>query len=284
MTTEQKTQVKEALMRYVAGFQTQSLAAASLQGVSPAVISLIKRDCWDTISQRTWQHVARQVGFFCGTWNSADTSASLLLHILFGDALRYHTAYGVAIASGVGKSFPAKQYARNNKGVIYFPCLATHNRRTFMNGLMMSAGLKSMPAISDMVNTFTVAASAADHTLLILDDAHLLKDRVLQLVITLANSLQGIAGFVFMGNMSWSQRIAAGIAEERTGYERIYNSFGRRFVTLASLSPRDIALVCHANHVTDSNTIETLSTACNGNLHNLTALIKQQFTTQNIAA
>lgn len=275
MTAEQKTQVKEALMRYVAGFQTQSLAAASLQDVSPALISHIKRDNWDTISERAWHQVARQVGFFCGGWHSADTSTTLLLRILFGDARRYNTAYGVAMAGGLGKSYAATQYVKANPGTVYYRCLPDHNRRTFMNGLMMTAGLKPLPSIPEMINIFTAAASAGEQTLLILDDTHLLKDRVLQLVITLANSLTGIAGFVFMGNMQWAQRITAGIAEERLGYERIYNSFGRRFVTLASLSPQDIAMVCHANNIADADLIATIVAESNQDLHKATALIKQ---------
>lgn len=275
MTKEQKSQVKEALMRYVSSFQTQSLAAASLSGVTPSVISLIKRDSWETVSERTWQHVARQVGFFCGGWHSADTSAVLLLRILFGDARRHNTAYGVAMQGGLGKSYAAKQYAKANAGVVYYPCLATHNRRSFMNGLMMNAGLKPLTAIPDMINTFTAAAAAGEQTLLILDDTHLLKDRVLQLVITLANSLTGIAGFVFMGNMSWAARITGGIADDRPGYDRIYNSFGRRFVTLASLSPTDVAQVCHANGITDADLIAGIVAESDNDLHKTTALIKQ---------
>ena len=64
MTTHQKKQVKEALLRYAGNFETQALADASLEGVNASTISLIKNDNWELLSDRQWPHIARQVGFY----------------------------------------------------------------------------------------------------------------------------------------------------------------------------------------------------------------------------
>lgn len=276
MTHEQKIQVKEALMRYVANFDTQAQAAATLQGVTAAAISSVKNDKWQLVSNNTWLNIARQVGFYCRQWHHADTSVSLLLGILLGDAQRYTMAYGVAIEKGLGKTFAAQHYAREHENVIYMRCLEAHNRRSFMAGLMEAARLRPSQSLPDMVNAFTAAVSYVPEMVIVLDDTHLLKDRVLQLVITLANSLTGVAGMVLMGNAEWRNRITGGVKENKAGYERIYNSFGRRFVTINSLSPRDAETICRANNITDEHVIAQIVAEAT-DLHAVTEMIKKYY-------
>src|SRR3954466_6351117 len=119
MTHEQKKQVRDALVRYAASFPTQNEAAESLQGISPATLSLVRNNNWELLSERLWHHIARQVGFFCGEWQPADTSSYLLLRILLGDAQHYAMTYGIAIGKGLGKTFTAHHYTRENDNTIY---------------------------------------------------------------------------------------------------------------------------------------------------------------------
>src|SRR6185437_13725271 len=107
MTNEQKRQVRDALIRYTSNFDTQTHASESLQGISSSTISQVKNNNWELLSERLWHHIARQVGFYCGEWQPADTSAYLLLRILFSDAQHYAMAYGIAIGTGMGKTFAA---------------------------------------------------------------------------------------------------------------------------------------------------------------------------------
>lgn len=284
MTNEQKRQVKDALMRYVAKYDTQADAAAGLQGISAAVISQVKNENWELLSNKLWFHIARQVGFYCGEWYPADTSASLLLRILMGDAQHYTMTYGIAMGNGLGKTFTAAQYLREQQNVFYVSCSDEHNRKSFMHMLLKLASLNpSTPSIPDMLNHFTANIAAREEPLLIIDDAHKLKDRVLQLVVALVNALHGVVGVVIMGTNELRLRITEGIAEDRTGYERMYTALGRRFVTLSRLSPQDIDIICHANNMHDEASIAIVAEQCNNNLHNISALV-QQHRPVNIAA
>ena len=269
MTHEHKLQVKDALMRYISSFETQGEAAASLQGISQATISQVKNDNWDLLSNKLWLHIARQVGFYCGEWHPADTSASLLLRILFGDAQHYAMSYGITMSAGLGKTFTARQYKREQENVIYIPCSAAHNRMSFMNLVMETAGLQPTDLIPDMINDFTASVSEREQPLVIIDDAHKLKDRVLQLVVALANTLTGTVGLVIMGNEELRPRLMEGVLSRKTGYERLYNAFGDRFITLTSLSPRDVELVCKANNLFDEATIANVIDTCSNSMHGL---------------
>ncbi|WP_161499271.1 AAA family ATPase [Flavipsychrobacter stenotrophus] len=276
MTHEHKLQVKDALMRYISSFDTQAEAAASLHGISQATISQVKNENWELLSNKLWLQIARQVGFYCGEWHPADTSASLLLRILFADAQHYAMSYGITMSTGLGKTFTAKQYKREQENVIYIPCREAHNRRSFMNLVMETAGLSPADLIPDMINSFTTSVSAREQPLVIIDDAHKLKDRVLQLMVALANTLTGTVGVVIMGNEELRPRIMEGVLIQKTGYERLYNAFGKRFITLTGLSPRDVELVCKANSLFDEATVRDIAEACGGSLHGIPEIVQKK--------
>jgi len=266
MTNEQKRQVKDALMRYVNNFSSQALAAESLTGISSSTISQVKNHNWELLSERLWHHIARQVGFYCGEWQPADTGAYLLLRILFSDAQHYSMAYGISIGAGLGKTFTARHYTRENENTYYIACDEQLNRRSFMITLLTSAGVDFKGTVPEMMEQFATMTREKDDPLLILDDAHKLKDRVLHLVVLLANSLAASAGVVIMGGDELRNRIIEGVRTKKIGFDEIYKSIGRRFITLGSLGPKDIDLVCKANGLHDEDVIQHIQGSCS-NLH-----------------
>jgi hypothetical protein len=280
MTNEQKKQVREALVRYVASFPTHQDAADSLQGISVSTISLIKNNNWELLSERLWHHVARQVGFYCGEWQPADTSAYLLLRILFGDAQHYNMTYGISIAGGLGKTFTANHYTRENTDVFYLSCTAEYNRKSFIAALAAHAGLDVKGTVPVLMEQLAACIEAKDEPLIILDDAHKLKDRVLHLVVMIANMLAGKTGLVIMGNEELRSRIIEGVRLKKPGFDEIYKSIGRRFITLTALAPRDVELVCRANGLHDEATIKHITDECGDSLHAATSLIMQQANVQ----
>ena len=275
MTNEQKAQVRDALVRYVNGFASQTLAAESLQGISASTISQVKNNNWELLSDRLWHTIARQVGFYCGEWQPADTGAYLLLRILFSDAQHYAMAYGIAIGKGLGKTFTASHYTRENDNTFYIACNELYNRKAFMLKLMETVGLDTKGTVPQMMEQFAGHITSLEEPLLILDDAHKLKDRVLHLVILLANAMAGKVGIIVMGGNELRMRIVEGVRLKKVGYDEIYKSIGRRFITLGSLGPKDVELVCRANGVYDDELISHISETCDNNLHNAAQLIHQ---------
>jgi hypothetical protein len=275
MTNEQKRQVRDALVRYVNNFDTQSEAAASLDGISASTISQVKNNNWELLSDRLWHHIARQVGFFCGEWQPGDTSTYLLLRILFGDAQHFAMTYGIAINKGLGKTFTAHHYTRENENVIYLPCNGEYNRKSFMIALMHAAGLLAKGSVPDMMKVFATAMTEKENAVLILDDADQLKDRVLHLVVMLINSVAGNAGTVIMGSDQLRSRIVEGVRLKKIGFDEIYKSIGRRFITLAALAPRDVELVCRANGLYYETMIAEIAAECS-DLHQAVHLIREK--------
>ena len=275
MTNEQKTQVRDALIRYTAGFATQALAADSLPGISSSTISQVKNNNWELLGNNMWHTIARQVGFYCGEWQPADTAAYMLLRILLSDAQHYAMTYGIAIGDGLGKTFTAAHYTRENENACYFSCNEEFNRRSFMMALMHTAGLDAKGSVPQMLQSFTNYISGKEKPLLILDDAHKLKDRVLHLVVLLANGFAGNAGIIIMGTDELRSRIIDGVRLKKIGFDDIYKSIGRRFITLNGPGIRDVELICHANGVYDEDVINHIKETCGDSLHPVAQLVQQ---------
>lgn len=276
MTHEQKTQVRDALVRYTGNYNTQAEAAATLDGISAATISLIKNNNWELLSDRLWQHVARQVGFYCGEWQAADTGCYLLLRILFGDAQHYAMTYGIAVAGGLGKTFTALRYTREHGAAYYVAALEEYNRKSFLTALMQSLGMEATGTVPEMMERCIAHIKNTEEPLLIIDDAHKLKDRVLHLLISLVNELSGHAGIIIMGKEQLRNRIIDGVRLKKTGYDEIFKSIGRRFIVLGTPGPKDAELVCHANGFYDDEQIDRINAEPGMNLHKVTAMIRNQ--------
>lgn len=283
MTLEQKRQIREALVRYMENYNTPADAAATLSDISLSTISLISNHNWELLSDRLWHHVARQVGFYCGEWQAADTSAHLLLRILFADAQHYAMTYGIAMSHGLGKTFTALHYTRQHENVVYVAGTGAHNRRSFLQALLAAAGKSPEAATTGMLQQLLGTIKEMNQPVLVIDDAHKLKDRVLLLVVLLANSLAGNAGVIIMGDDSLRMRIIDGVRLKKAGYSDIYKIIGRRFISLSSLSPADVATVCRANGLHDEDVIDYITQSSNNNLHTATSLIVAH-TQQSIAA
>ncbi len=275
MTNEQKGQVRDALVRYVNGFPTQALAAESLQGISSSTISLVKNHNWELLSDRLWHHVARQVGFYCGEWNAADTSAYLLLRILFNDAQHYAMTYGIAIGEGLGKTFAATRYARENESAHYISCNEEYNRKSFLAALLHKAGLEARGTVPQMMEQYTAYLGDQAEPVILIDDAHKLKDRVLHLVVLLANSVAAKAGIVIMGSEQLRMRIIEGVRLKKVGFDEIYKAIGRRFITMGSMGAKDVELVCMANGIYSDGLIKEIAEQSD-NLHSAARLVQRQ--------
>lgn len=275
MTNEQKRQVRDALIRYANNFDSQVEAAATLVGISASTISQVKNNNWELLSERLWHNIARQVGFFTGEWQPADTSAYLLLRILMSDAQHYAMSYGIAIGAGLGKTFTAHHYTRENENTIYIPCSNDANRKSFLTSMMQQLGLSPRGTVPEMMEAVTQFITEGDEVLIIFDDADQLKDRVLHLLVLLINSWAGKAGTVVMGGEKLRMRILEGVRLKKIGYDEIYKSIGRRFITLSTLAMRDVELVCRANGMHDEDVIKYVTTECGNNLHQATQLLKQ---------
>jgi len=275
MIHQQKLQIRDALLRYISNFSSEAQAAKNLEGLSASTITKIKNYNWESLNDEQWQALARQVGFYCGEWQAANTSTYTLLRILFSDAKHYTMVYGIAISAGLGKTFSAKMYCRENTNTCYIAGSELHNRKAFITELLKNFTNETKEKVPEMMQQLCDHLAIQDEPLLIIDDAHKLKDRVLHFVISLTDCLSGLCGMVIMGNEELRDRILKGVKENTEGFETIYKTIGRSFISLAQMGPNDVKLICQANNVKDENRISYIKEQCKNNLRPIAQLVQE---------
>lgn len=112
-------------------------------------------------------------------WNAADTSTYLLLRILFSDAQHYMMAYGIAIGTGLGKTFTAEEYTKENEDVFYLNGREDMNRKALLVSLADKLKISSNESVPVLLKRIVEKMGEMKEPLLIIDNAHNLKDRVL---------------------------------------------------------------------------------------------------------
>ena len=282
MTNEEKQMVRNALMRYVSGFPTQGMAAESLQGISAPVISNVKNDNWEAVSEQMWHNLAKLDGYYSPGWNTANTGAYLLLNILLRDARHFGAIHCAGICSGQGKTYVAQQYKLQYNNVLYVTGSEPHNKRSFFTALFHALGLTGHPPVFEMTELLAAKIHETEQPLLIIDDAHLLKDRVLHAAVLLAQKLEGVLGVLFLGDHSFKSRIANGFEQKKAGYDEIYKVLYSKFIGLPNDADSDIELVCRANGITGMDSIAKIISGSSGDLHQAVQFIRQWINTGSI--
>jgi len=258
MTEEQKKQVRQALIRYLERYG-QPVAMVSAETVAQATGAQ-----WMNVTEHEWLLLAQQVGFYEGHPATADTSTNLFIRLICNDARNQPANYWLSSAESNGKTFAALQYARTNNDVYYLPCKAQMNIRTFMQALLQACMLPPCDDPALILLAFISGMEDKSDPLIIVDDAHLLKERVFnKLQQVMLRSGDG-CGFVVLG--------------AKALYERAHmaGALPQQNLILNPASADDIALICAANGVDGKEAQIRIVNDCSGSLRTIRELIEEQ--------
>lgn len=276
MRAEQKMQVRDAFMRIVSRVSAHSLNIPGVDNLDTEIIQTIGSGDWEHVEDDQWMSLARQVGFYCGEWQAVDTDFDMLLRILMNDARRTGSAYLVTAGEGTGKSFSARRYARHDGAVFYVQASPEMNRSSFLKALTRAAGLPVDGPVPAQVALLTSNLECCNEPLIVIDDAHKLKERVLFFLCQVCRHFSGIAGVVVLGRRALKERIVEHARMDRPGYRDFYQKHRSRFVSFVRASKKDMSAVCTANGVTDEEAVATIVLKSDGDLHQVVEMIGER--------
>lgn len=272
MTTEQKQRIQSLLTDYVAGYPSQSHAAATLDGVSEATVVQVLKNNWQLISDAMWRTIGRQVG-----WNEKQVelveTMNLQTLILYFDLAHEHgETFAIVGPAGSGKSHTGKWYARSMRGrhVYYLECAGYWNKKYFLQELLQAMGRDNTGMnVYEMMKDIVATLRRQEKPLIILDEVDKLSDPVLQFFITLYNELKGTCGFVWTSTDAIQKRINKGISAKRMGYNEIFSRLGRRFITLPGVSANEVRQLCLAHGIDSEEDIAMIRNDYEGDLRRI---------------
>ena len=263
----QKQGIADHLRSYCERYGSQNKAANSLKGVSAATISQMLAGNWELIKDEMWRSVAAQTGLKADSWQMVEIRDYKIMCTILADAQSNALVMAVTGEAGTGKSFAAKRYVTDNREAYLLSCAEYWNRKMFLSELLSTMGRDASGyTVAEMMGEVVRYLKAAEHPLIILDEADKLSDQVLHFFITLYNQLEDQCGIVLCATDHLARRITRGRKLNKKGYKEIYSRMGRRFVELKGLGATDIAAICKANGIEEKGFIKEVIDDCEGDL------------------
>jgi len=245
-------------------YSSQKKACEVLKNVAEATVINMRKGNWDNISDEMWRNVGSQVGYSkTGGWNVVQTTAFKTLTAFFKDAQTYSNVYAVVAPAGAGKTKTADHYAKNNRNAFHLTCAEYFNRKMFLTKLgKEDTGYN----VSEMMDYVVELLRKMETPILILDEADKLNDQVLYFFITLYNMLEGKCAIILMATEFLQKRVLRGVKLNKKGYAEIHSRLGKRFLTISVAGKSEVAEICKANGVEDSQAITEIYNESEGDL------------------
>ncbi len=259
MTQQDKQAIRDHLENYCNLKGSQNKAAASLKGVSSAVISQAINGQWDLISDDMWRSIAAQTMFERREWVTVETRGYRRMYDLLSDSQRHAQVFAITGDAGCGKTEAITDYTSSNRNVFTLSCSEYWNRKYFLLSLLKCMGREPNGfTVGEMMETAIFLLKKIERPLIVLDEFDKLSDQVLYFFISIYNALEGRVGIVISSTNYLERRIIRGLQSSRKGYAEIYSRFGRRFIPMPAVNDDDVAAVCKANGINDNKEVERI--------------------------
>lgn len=274
MTTEHKHQIANELMLQSAQ-SSQNKMAAKL-GISTATVSQIINGNWKLIKDEMWRKVKVNLKVDLD-WNVVETSNMQLIKGALMLTQSKSMAIGIAENAGIGKTEAFKAYARKYKNVVMIECKHYWTRKSYIKNICLAAGLEDFGKTEELIARFTDYMKGLDRPLMIIDQADKLKDPQLDLFMDFYNDLFKHCGFVLSGVKALDKRIRKGVQKDKSGYKELWSRIGSKFYDqIEPTTIQDVALICKANGVTDSEIHQFIYNVCAGDIRKVRIEIEKQ--------
>ena len=145
LTDKEKKDIQRMLVSYAEGYDSQSKAANSLQGItSPGTFNAIVNGKFENVSDNMFLKIRAAIaaGQTDG-WRLCETAAFKDVETFLDDAQRYHNVSWVVGPAGIGKTTAAYQYARGHRNVFVLPCSEDMHKAEFVEDLAKKIGIRN---------------------------------------------------------------------------------------------------------------------------------------------
>lgn len=282
-TTEKKTikdtekdTIKAALKEYCTQKGGTNLAAKILK-VSSATISQINGGKYDSISDKMFLKIAKQIGctFKGHVWNVVSTTVQIELEKYLTDAKEDAAVHAICAKQGSGKTETLKKFEAENENVFIIRCGDYHNRKTFLEDILHAMAKSSEGlTVNDMVKAVVKNIKEMQDPIIILDEVDKLSNQGLYFFITFFNLLEDVCALILIATKYFFEKMKIGVKNNKKGYREIESRYGGRIIELSENTNEDYARIMRANDVTDEKEIQRIADDCDGDIRRIKKLVR----------
>lgn len=232
VTLELKKQIVEAVEKRLPNYGSAAKMAVAL-GINNAQLSRVRRgETEGVLSDANWISVARKLDVQVGgetDWKTARTAVYVQVYTQLQICQRRSLSGLLCDAAGIGKTWTARQYARENAHVAYIDCSQYKSKHQLMRAIAREFGVGDSGRYSETYADLVFYLKSIPQPLIILDEAGDLSYAAFLELKALWNATEKCCGWYMMGADGLRRKIENNINYKKVGYAEIFDRFGDRY-------------------------------------------------------
>lgn len=205
---------------------------ANYLGIASSVYSQLKNGKTDKVlSEGEWVRIGMELGVDMRNtgWRTAQTETYLVITSQLEMCQKAALSAVFCDEKGLGKSYAAKDYTRNNANVAYVDCSQNKTKRELIRAIARRFGFDSSGRLTDVRRDSIANILTLYRPLLILDEVGDLSYEAFLELKAIWNALEGHCGFYLMGANGLAAKMERNIRGKVVGYEELFDRMGDRF-------------------------------------------------------
>lgn len=236
---EKIRRIVEALKANRHKYATDRNFAVAL-GINPAQLSqVLAGNTLNVLSDANWVQIARKVEVDLHDrtpWVTAITPVYKKIYNQLKHCQEKSTSAIFCDEAGIGKTYTAKAYVRENKNAIYIDGSQVKSKHRFVRMMARECGLLNTGRYNDVYADLVAYLGAGfNKMLVIVDEAGDLEYTAFLELKALWNATENTCGWYMMGADGLEAKIKRSIEFKRIGFTEIFSRYGRKF---QSVTPR----------------------------------------------
>lgn len=189
---------------------------------------------WErVISDDTWLDIARMLGINLKethSWVTVETPTFSYIYEQLSQCQNESISLLFCDEAGIGKTYTARQYVKENEGAVLIDCSQCKNRKSLIKEIAKEFRVPMTGNYSTLYDRLKwYLNNAIDNPLIILDEAgDLQQDAILELK-ALWNGTEKQCGWYMMGADGLKRRMEKGKENEKVGYVELFDRYGKMY-------------------------------------------------------
>ncbi len=254
---------RNGLMKHVGDWITRlgsQNKVAERCGISSASLSQWMNGKYGADTTEMDKRIAAALGYQEDGWQVVTTIRNYRkIEFVFRSCKQQSMWMAISNKAGSGKTQTLEHlFNQDLTGSVIFMQAEEWNSRQFLLELaertcgVPRRGYTDIPTLLKMITEY-LNGMAADHPILIIDEADKLKPAAFRKLIPLYNRTEHRLGCLLAGTENLHKEIARGVRNNTKGYDEIDSRLGRSYIELPGATEQDVLDICMANGL-DSET------------------------------
>lgn len=242
ITTQQKNRIVSEIRNRQKNYESQSQMAKAF-GLSPAQMTrTLKGEINRVLSDENFLRLANELGIDLRgyEWKTAKTPVFNKVYTQLKTCQNEGISAMLVDNAGVGKSYTAKEYVKENANAVYIDCSQVKTKQLLIRDIARKFGLASTGRYADVYRGLVFYLTSSVAPLIILDEAGDLAYPAFLELKALWNATEGLTGYYMMGADGLRAKIERNIEHQKVGYTELFRRFGERFQQVTPLGKEEL--------------------------------------------